>query len=125
MMMIESPFRSSNHIDAAIDVMRVFSTDLVVAVRPDHDNFYRHDGYGLSPLRKGALLTLETEDLFRECGQLRILNVGHLLRPEREKPPRIGHVTLDQMAAFVINSEWDWNLAGLIAERAILKETSA
>jgi CMP-N-acetylneuraminic acid synthetase len=119
LLMIESPFRTSSYIDSAIDSMQFFDTDIVLAVRQDEDAFFRHDGNGLVPVRKGLRLRLESEDMFREVGQLRIVNMDFLKRTHNLNEGRLGHVVLDQKAAFVVESEWDWEIAELEASRRI------
>ncbi|MBM4305793.1 MAG: glycosyltransferase [Deltaproteobacteria bacterium] len=118
---IESPFRTSWHIDNAINVMELFDTDMVVAVRPDADVFYRHSGAGLEILRKGRMLRLEREELYREVGQMRVVK-RKLLETQRQlSGGKVGHAVLDQNAALRLRSEWDWEVAELLASKSARK----
>lgn len=115
---IESPFRTGRHIDSAIDVMELFDTDTVVAIRPDIDVFYRHNGAGLEPLRKAQVLRLEREELYREVGQMRVVKREFLETQRQVVGGKVGHIVLDQRAALRLRSEWDWEVAELQASRS-------
>lgn len=115
---IESPFRSSRHIDAAIDVLSLFETDCVVGVRPETDMFYRHDGHGLQPLRPGRTLRLEADELYREVGDLKVASWQWLMKGGAVPGGRLGHVVLDQKSSIALLTEWDWKLAELLAIEA-------
>lgn len=115
---VESPFRSAMFIQQAIDVLQLFGADGVIGVRHEDEVFYRHDGVGLRPVRVDARLRLERDDLFRACGGLRVVRLqpdsdgsdgydSALVRP----PNRLGHVLLDQLAAFGIRTRLDWGIA--------------
>jgi glycosyltransferase involved in cell wall biosynthesis len=112
---IESPFRTARHIDSAIDAMELFDTDVVVAVRPDTDVFYQHNGAGLQPLRKTRLLRLEREELYREVGQMHIVKREFLTTQRQLTGGKVGHIVLDERAAMRLRSEWDWEVAELQA----------
>jgi len=114
---IESPFRSAQNIDTAVEVMEVFDTDTVVGVRADTDIFYQHDGNGLQPLRKTRLLRLEREELFREVGRLCVVKREFLEKKRQLVGGKVGHIVLDQCAALRLNSEWDWEVAELLARK--------
>jgi len=108
---IESPFRSSRHIDTAGNVLELFDTDSVIAVRPETNQFYSHDGTGLKPVRQSSTLRLERNELFREAGGLRVCRTAFLREQSRISGGRLGHVVLDQRAAINIRSKLDWEIA--------------
>ena len=108
---VESPFRSALCMQTAIHIMQLFDADGVLGVRRDDEVFYVHNGLGLEPLRGDERLRLERDDLFRECGGMRLAKVESGMKPER-----MGHVLLDQLAAFTVRSELDWQTAELLAE---------
>lgn len=118
---VESPFRDSRHIDAALDVLALFDADSVVGVRPETDMFYQHDGHGLKPVRSGRSLRLEAEEVFREVGDLKVVSWSWLMGPGAIPGGRIGHVVLDQRAAISVLTEWDWRLAEMIAVEAMIE----
>ncbi|OGP71498.1 MAG: hypothetical protein A2Y80_03040 [Deltaproteobacteria bacterium RBG_13_58_19] len=108
---IESPFRTSRSIDNAMDVMEWFDTDIVVGVRPEIDVIYRHNGQGLETVRQVHTLRLEREELYREVGQMRLIKREFLEQQRQVEGGRVGHVVLDQRAAWRLRSEYDWELA--------------
>lgn len=108
---IESPFRSSRHLNSAVDVMELFDTDVVVGVRPENAIFFQHDGTGLSPLRQCQELRLEREDLYRQVGGMWLTSVDHLRRTGNVLGGRVGHVVLDQRASLSLRSPFDWSVA--------------
>ena len=108
---IESPFRSARHIDTAGNVMELFDTDAVIAVRPETNQFYTHDGSGLKPVRQSSTLRLERDEIFREAGGLRLFRTTLLRQQGRTTGGRLGHVVLDQKAAVTIRSDIDWAIA--------------
>ena len=108
---IESPFRSAQHIDSAVDMLELFNTDTVVAVRPDTDVLYQHNGFGLQPLRKAQTLRLEREELYREVGYMRAVKREFLETQRKLVGGKTGHIVLGQLAAMRLQSEWDWEVA--------------
>jgi len=113
---IESPFRLPRHIDSAIDVLALFSTDSVVAVRPETDVFYQHNGSGLQLVRSGTQLRLEADELYREVGDMRTVRTEYLKEHRSAVGGRVGHIVMDEKAAFSVLSEWDWEVAELYVE---------
>jgi CMP-N-acetylneuraminic acid synthetase len=112
---VESPFRGAQYIDTAIEVMVLFETDCVIGVRPDSNQFFRHNGSGLEPIRRTADLRLEREDLFREAGGLHVFRTQYLKENRGVVGGRVGHVVLDQQSALYISSDWEWSVAERIA----------
>lgn len=113
---VESPFRTARHIDSALDVLEFFQTDSVVGVRPETDVFYRHNGAGLEPLTAPTQLRLERDDLYRQVGQLQAVRRDFLESHKQVVGGRVGHVVLDQTAAWRLRSDWDWVVAEKLAQ---------
>lgn len=111
---IESPFRASRHLDAAIEVMELFDTDIVIGVRSEIDNFYSHNGHGLMAVSEVNSLRLEREEMYREVGSMRLLRREQVLADTTPASTRIGHVVLDQRAAVRLISRFDWAVAELL-----------
>lgn len=107
---IESPFRSAVCMQQAVHIMQLFDARCVLSVRPSDEVYYRHDGVGLQPLRSDARLRREQDDLFVECGGLRLERVATGSSPKRERP-----LVLDQRSAFTLRSELDWQTARYLA----------
>jgi glycosyltransferase involved in cell wall biosynthesis len=108
---IESPFRLARHLDAAIEVMELFNTNIVIGVRTETDDFYQHNGHGLVPINDDGRLRLEREEIFREVGSMRLLRRDQVLSEKMFTTARIGHIVLDQKAAMRIVSRFDWAVA--------------
>lgn len=121
---VESPFRTKMDIDAAINVMEVFETDIVVAVRPDDGQFYQHNGCGLVAIRKNQLLRLEREDMFREAAQMRIVRKSFFEKHKQIYQGKMGHLVVDQLGSLKINTELDWMFAEMVASQ-LFKEGKA
>lgn len=113
---IESPFRLARHLDAAIEVMELFDTNIVIGVRTETDNFYQHKGHGLVPINDDGRLRLEREEIFREVGSMRLLRRDHILSEKMFTEVKIGHIVLDQQAALRISSHFDWEVAERIMD---------
>jgi glycosyltransferase involved in cell wall biosynthesis len=114
---VESPFRSARHISSAIRVMELFETDVVIGVRQENDNFYKHDGNGLMPVNMVNQLRLERDDVYREVGSMRLLSRSQVLEENDAKRVKIGHIVLDQKAAIRLSTPIDWNIAEFLLER--------
>ena len=115
---VESPFHSRMFMQQAIHVMQLFGADAVTAVRHEDEAFYLHDGLGLHPIRQDERMRLERDDLYKACGGLHLVKLtGHApdsadyLSCVRRRPERLGHVLLDQLAAFTIRTALDWEIA--------------
>lgn len=119
-LLVESPFRTSKEIDAAIDVLTIFDVDTVVSVRPELDVFYQHHGDGLVPVRRNPGLRLEREELFREAGQIYGARMSFLKNSGSIVGGRIGHLGIKEASALRVSSELSWKLA-----RSIAAETPA
>ncbi|MEW6518344.1 MAG: glycosyltransferase [Thermodesulfobacteriota bacterium] len=111
----EAPFLIAHYIDTAIDLLELFNSDSVVAVRQEDHNVFQHRGKGLEQLRQSSSLRLEREFLFRDLGRMRIVRRCYFEKHNKILGGQIGHIVLDQTAALNVHSEWDWQLAELIA----------
>jgi CMP-N-acetylneuraminic acid synthetase len=112
---VESPFRTSDHIDTAVEVMVIFDTDTVIGVRPENDRLFRHSGGGLVLAHQTTQLRLEREELYREAGGLHVARLPYLRQHKSMVGGKVGHVILDQSAALYVRSDWDWQIARTIA----------
>lgn len=112
---VECPFRTSQHIDSTFDVMEIFDAETVIGVRAETDEYFRHDGGGLIPLRKTSSLRLEREELFRGVGQIYTVRRKYLENERTVIGKRVGHIVLDERAALYLNSSWNWTIAEFVA----------
>lgn len=105
---IEAPFRNYYDYDSMINVMKIFKTDSVVAVKQETDNFYKHFGSGLRILNDDKKLKLERNEIYRQVGKFYLLGKkllnGHKTLPEGH----IGHIVLDNDAALSLDTHDDW-----------------
>jgi CMP-N-acetylneuraminic acid synthetase len=113
---IEAPFRKALYIDKAVHTMQLYDVDVVDGIREEDDIYYYHNGHGLQPWKVNSGLRLERENLFRRAGGLHLVKREFIERGNELLSGRIGHVVLDQKAAFVIRSEMDWQIARYLAE---------
>ena len=107
------PFLETKNFESAINLIRIFETDEIIAVKKEYDNFYYHNGKGLRPFKDNKNLSLEKEEIYREIGGLR------LIKPNRigKKNNKIGHIFLDEKSAFRINSTQDLELLEAIENK--------
>jgi len=117
LLFIEAPFRSSLYIDEAVNTMQLYDVDVVDGIREEDDIFYFHNGHGLQPWNVNSGLRLERDNLFKRAGGLHLIRRDFIESGHKMLSGRIGHVVLDQKAAFVIRSEMDWQVAQFLASK--------
>ena len=115
MLHVESPFRLPRHVDSAINSMILFETDSVVAVRPDFDTFFQHNGHGLQRLTSVNSLRLEAEGLLKVVGDMQFTKTSFFEKTGENIGGRIGHIIMDEKCCHSILSEWDWEMATILA----------
>ncbi|MDB9891135.1 glycosyltransferase [Alphaproteobacteria bacterium] len=113
---IESPFRNEMYINKAIHVKQLYDVDVVFGVRVDDDLFYTHDGSGLKPRTLDGF-RLERDDLHRRVGGITLVDTSFFKKNKNIIDGKIGHIHLDQRAAFAIKSELDWVIAASLASQ--------
>jgi len=112
---IESPFRLARHIDSALDVINIFNADSVVAVRPETDTFYQHDGEHLKSLQSKKRLRLEADALYREVGNMHVVKMNYFKNTGELTGGRMGHIVMEECYSLDIVSDWQWGLARMLA----------
>ena len=122
MLYIEAPFRSTMYIDKAINTFQLYDVDVVDGVRSDDDIFYVHRGNGMELWNKDRKLRLEREELYRRVGGIHLIRTSALIEAKDMGAGKIGHIILDQRAAFTIKSELDWEIANLIINKKFVRE---
>lgn len=113
----ECPFRNARHLDSAVDVMELFGSDSVIGVRPETEDFFRHEGRGMVPLRKSTALRLEREELFRNVGQMYLVRRNYFDKMRDLLGGKVGHTVLDQRASIYLGSQWELDVARFCAAR--------
>jgi glycosyltransferase involved in cell wall biosynthesis len=112
----EYPFRSTEYIDKAINVMRVHNVDRVISVIPEDSVFYKHTGSGLKVVGNNYLdnsLRLEREYIYRQCGGL-ILVKRSFYNDKKYKSSEIkGHIILSKRASIRVQNSFEAKVAEL------------
>ncbi len=117
MLSTETPFRSALYIDKAINTARIFDVDTVIAVCPESDLFFRHDGNGLQLVGNDLLYggnRLEREYLYRAMPGLHLLTRRWFATHDHWLGDRIGHIVLAEDAQQVVRTPRDLALANIV-----------
>ena len=112
------PFLTVRDLETSINMLEFFKTDQVISVKAETDLFFQHDGRGLKPLKKMSNLRLEREEIFRDCGSLRVVRKKFInnLNPKIKK---IGHVITNEKTSFAINTDLDFLIAKNVLSKKI------
>jgi len=121
---VESPFRTSKHMDSALDIIKIFDVDTVVTVLPDTSIFYRHKGKGLELLRRSETLLLEREELYRKVGHMHVIRREFLEKQRKIIGGKAGHIILDKRAALELDSEEAWEIAEFLIKKHNLQPSN-
>lgn len=115
MLYSEFPFRSTMYINQAIHMFQLHDVDSVSTVRKDEDMFFVHSGHGLEPWHRSKKLRLERNDLYRRAGGLHLIKRDILIKQENMLYGKMGHVAIDEQAALKVRSDFDYQVANIIA----------
>jgi CMP-N-acetylneuraminic acid synthetase len=119
---VEAPFRSGLYIEKAINTMRIFGTDSLIAVVPDNNLFYSHDGTGLFSVginEKVGTLFLERDYIYRQAGGMFLVRHETYMRDDYKYPSKgIGHIVLSKMAGIKVASDEELFVAEALLDRA-------
>ena len=107
---IESPFRSHTYMNKAIHTMQLYNLDSVIGVVNDDGIFFEHDGSGLKPKKQNSELRLERHSLYRKVGGITLVKRKLFLRENKLITGKIGHILMDDKAAFVVDSGFSLQL---------------
>lgn len=116
---IESPFRSSEYINKAINTMKLYDVDSIDGVWQDNSFLYQHDGHGLHPLNQRPFFQRERDDVFKRTGGIQLIKTRLIEENKEWQEGVIGHILLDQQAAFSIKGQFDLELADFIANKIV------
>jgi len=111
------PFRGSKYIDMAINSMEIFETNKVIGVRKQNTTVYRHSGKSILPLNKQGSIRLEKNEIYNEAGGIFIIRRGTNFTDNNEE--RVGHIDLDEISSWQIDSRLSWNLAKSIVKQKL------
>ena len=104
------PFLNTSSFEAAINLIKIFETDEVIAVKKENDNFFVHNGKSLKSIHKNINLSLERNEVLREIGGLRLIKIDKIGNNHNT----IGHIFLDEKSSFIIKTEQDLKIAKYI-----------
>jgi len=115
---INTPFRKAYHIDKAVDTMKIFDVNSVIAVQEELSYYYQHHSFGLTPIKKSSSdLRLEREGIYRDTGAIYLSDVS-VLKENRLIGEKVGHIIMLPEESIKINSEYEyWLVEKIIKER--------
>tara|TARA_Y100000741_G_scaffold361886_1_gene346656 strand:- start:420 stop:1787 length:1368 start_codon:yes stop_codon:yes gene_type:complete len=109
---VDHPLLNSQNFESAINIMNIFNTDEVLAVKKENDNFFYHNGKGLKSFKKSSNLTLEREEVYRQIGSLHLYTKKCLFNYKRNR--KIGHLILDDVSAHRAKTKKDLKVSELL-----------
>ncbi len=105
-----SPLIKGEHIDEAIDTLRIYKADSVVSVKENNRLHYVHDKYGLRPLTRRAIKD-EREHFFEESGAFIITRRETLMKEQSLVGKLLGHIVLSEQESIDIEDAFTLWLA--------------
>lgn len=115
---IETPFSRVNYIDTAIYAMYLYNTDSVDSVLNDNAIFYFHLGHGLK-LWQDVKLRHERDNIYIRKGGITVIKKAALKDCQSLLTQRMGHIIIDKISAFEIESLEDIHIANIIGANLI------
>ena len=113
---VDHPLLNSQNFESAINIMNIFNSDEVLAVKKENDNFFYHNGKGLIPFKKSSNLVLEREEVYRKVGSLHLFTKKCLINYEKKR--KIGHVILDDISAYKVKTNEDLTFAKILLKNS-------
>jgi glycosyltransferase involved in cell wall biosynthesis len=116
---VNSPFRSTMYIDKMIHVMKIYNVDSVVGVRLEDDIIFHHNGKGLVAIQPTDKLRLERDFKYKKRGGMTLVSVEFFLKNKIVYGGKVGHVQLDEKAAFLLKTNFDIKIAEYIIKERV------
>jgi glycosyltransferase involved in cell wall biosynthesis len=121
---ITSPLISADHIKEAVNTLKIYNADSVIAVREDRRFHYKHGKYGLEAVVPKRLLRHEKDFLFEEIGSL-IVTRRKFITKNSIFGKKIGHIVLaDEEAIHIDNKFQFWMAEQIIKNRDTINKLS-
>ncbi|NCT75337.1 MAG: glycosyltransferase [Chitinophagaceae bacterium] len=118
MLTIEFPFTASYIIDDAVNTLFLFESDSLIGVRQEGRMFFQHLGNGMHPiLDQDKIIKLEREALYTQAGGITVTRTDRFQESEKLLTGKIGHIMVDQLSAFGLFSDFDFQLAELLVKQ--------
>jgi glycosyltransferase involved in cell wall biosynthesis len=116
---INSPLRTVEHMDWAINTLIIFNVDNVISVDEELNNLFLHGESGLYPVTdSNSIIKLERDTLYRENGAITLTHLENLLAEGSRT--KTGHITLLPEESVRINSDFEFWLATKLLEEKSL-----
>ncbi|HNB51104.1 MAG TPA: hypothetical protein PK530_04145, partial [Anaerolineales bacterium] len=110
------PFITAENMNDAIHTMAIFGADSLISVRQETNLFFQHSGNGLEPiLNRDKFTRLEREALYRFTGGLNLTKIALFEAEKTFLGGRVGHIVIHQKEALSLRSDFDLQLARLLA----------
>jgi len=118
---INAPLRKYFHVDWAINTLKVFGFDEVIAVEEELSEIYRHRTNGLEPVTTEGELKLEKDAVYRSNGALQLVdNRSQKVRGKLEK--KIGHILMLREESIRVVDTFDHWLVSALMNRGLSRE---
>lgn len=107
---VNTPFRTSAHIEKAIDTLTIFNLDTVVSVAEELARCYFHDRQGLVPVQKSMDIRIEKRAIYKETGAILLSRVDAITDMSLYGK-RVGHIVMLPEESLKVKSPFDLWLA--------------
>ena len=100
--------------------MLLNSTKVLYSVNRDIKNsYYFYGRKGLKPIRSNFELKLEREVMYVQKGGISIYDYNNYKNNNRPKQEYVGHIIIDDLSSFEINSPFDLNVCEKIIQNKL------
>ncbi len=123
---LEFPFLQAEDIDNAINSLAIFKADSLLSVRIERSTLYQHHGSGMVPiLEQDKFTKLEREALYRGVGGLMLCAKQAYYEEKKLLAGKVGHVVVDELTAHGVFSQFDLEVARVLADKKLAEATTA
>lgn len=113
---LEYPFVKSSFIDSSIRSAVLFNSDSVISVREINSTLYKHDGKSMKAVVNDDKTKYERDLIYQSAGGILFLKLSSLFNTNKIPTGKIGHILINQIGAFKIDSEIDLKLGKVLFE---------
>ena len=99
--------------------MKIYNVDSVVGVRLEDDIIFHHNGKGLVAIQPTDKLRLERDFKYKKRGGMTLVSVEFFLKNKIVYGGKVGHVQLDEKAAFLLKTNFDIKIAEYIIKERV------
>ena len=121
---IEYPFRKSNYLNKAINLMKIHKLDSVIGVRLDDNIFFKHTGRGLRQITRNDVLRLERDELYKKVGGISLVTTEYFKKSKSISGGKLGYIQMPKIADIAVNNDIDWTIAESIVENFLKNNTN-